>query len=120
MGIKWEMSFHKVATVLATALCVLVSILALIFLFDGLANPQGQYAAINYVFAIVGVGFSSLIFVVNRYYSRVCRSLPTGAKRDARLLGWSLSVLYVVLIGLFMLGGLGIGARLLQDQHIFG
>ena len=120
MGIKWETSFHKVATVLATALCVLVSILALIFLFDGLANPQGQYAAINYVFAIVGVGFSSLIFVVNQYYSRVCRSLPTGAKRDARLLGWSLSVLYAVLIGLFMLGGLGIGARLLQDQHIFG
>lgn len=77
MGIKWETSFHKVATVLATALCVLVSILALIFLFDGLANPQGQYAAINYVFAIVGVGFSSL-------------------------------------------GGLGIGARLLQGQHIFG
>ncbi|EKU31562.1 hypothetical protein C660_01865 [Alcaligenes sp. HPC1271] len=86
MGIKWESSFHQVASVLATALSSLVFILALIFLIDGLANPQVQYGAINYIFASIGVGFSWLIFVVNRYYGRVCRSLSMGARRDARLL----------------------------------
>ncbi|MCC9162811.1 hypothetical protein ACYB9R_02625 [Alcaligenes aquatilis] len=115
-----QVFFHCAATVSGLGLSLLALLLALVFLVDGFANPQRQFALINYVFAALGLCFSCLIFAMSRTYDRVCCGLPMANQGIGKRLGWYLTALYAVLIGLLALGAAGIGARLLQGQHIFG
>ena len=115
-----QVFFHCAASASGLGLSLLALLLSLAFLGDGLANPQRQFVLINYVFAALGLCFSCLIFAMNRTYERVCCALPIASQRIGKRLGWYLTALYAILIGLLALGAAGIGARLLQGQHIFG